>query len=126
MCAPHEDLDDVFFVVQFQSVLQPETVAERPRQKPAARCGANECKVLEREVHAPCRRAGIQHDVEPEIFHGGVEVFLDYAIQAVDLVDEQNVVLLQARQQPGKVACFFENRAARDVDVYAHFFGDDA
>ena len=124
--ATHENLDDIFFVVKFQAVLQAEAVAEGACQEPAARRGAHEREVLEREVHAPCRRAGVEHDVEPEIFHGGVEVFLDNAVQAVDFVDKEDVVFLQAREEAGEVARFFENGTARDVDVHAHLFGDDA
>ena len=82
--------------------------------------------MLEREVHAPCRRARVEHNVEPEIFHGGVEVFFDNAIQTVDFVDKENVVFLQAREEPGEVACLFEYGTARNVDVHTHFFCDDA
>ena len=82
--------------------------------------------MLEREIHSPCRRARVEHDIEPKIFHGGVEVFFDDAVQTVDFVDEQNVVFLQACEKPRKIACLFENGPARNVDVHAHFFRDDA
>ena len=81
--------------------------------------------MLERQVHAAGGGARIQHDVEPEIFHGGVEVFFHHAVQAVNFVDEKDVVLLQARKEPGQVARLLENGPARDVDVHAHLFCDN-
>ena len=105
--------------------MQAETVTEGAREEPASRGGAYKRKVLERQVHATCGGARIQHDVEPEIFHGGVEVFFHHAVQAVDFVDKEHVVFLQAREESGQVARFFEYGAARDVDVHAHLFCDN-
>ena len=90
----HQDALDVVVVVKLQSIMKPESVAQRARQQPASCCRAHQRKMLERQVHAPGRRSGIEHDVEPEVFHGGVEVLLDHAVQTVDFVDKQDIVFL--------------------------------
>ena len=82
--------------------------------------------MLERQVHAAGRRPGIQHDIEPKIFHSGVEVFFHHTVQTVNFVNKQDVVLLQACQKPRKVARLFENRTARNMDIHTHFLGDNS
>ena len=48
------------------------------------------------EPHAARVRALVDDDVEPEVLHRGVEVFLDGRREAVDFVDEENVAALRA------------------------------
>ncbi len=72
------------------------------------------------------RRALADHDVELEVLHRGVEDLLDGAGEAVDLVDEEHVALVELREDGGEVAGPFERGPRRDVEVHAHLGGDDA
>ena len=72
------------------------------------------------------RRALADHDVELEVLHRRVEDLLHRTRQAVDLVDEQHVAVLELGEDGGEVAGPFERRAGRDVQVHAHLGGDDA
>ena len=65
------------------------------------------------------------HDVDEEILHRTVQIFLDRRIETVDFVDEKHVARLQRGQQPGQVAGFFDRGAARTFEVGAAFVGDD-
>ncbi len=57
--------------------------------------------------------AGIDHDVNPVIFHGGIQVFFHYGTQAVYLIYEQHVFRFQVGEQPGEVARVFLSRGLR-------------
>ena len=46
-------------------------------------------------------------------------------VKAMDLVDEEDVARLEAGQDGGQVAGFFDNRPRGDPDVGAHLVGDD-
>ena len=65
------------------------------------------------------------HDVEGEIFQGGVEDLLDAPTQAVNLVDEQHIVLLEVREDRRHVARSLDGGARRDADVHPHLRRDD-
>ena len=64
------------------------------------------------------------HDVELEVFQRGVEDFLDDRAQPVDLVDEQDFVRLQVREQRGEIARALEHRSRRLLETHAEFVGD--
>jgi hypothetical protein len=66
-----------------------------------------------------------QDDVHPEILQGRVEDLLTGRVQAVDLVDEQDVAGLQVRQDGHEVTGPFDGRTGRDLDLDAHFVGQD-
>ena len=67
-----------------------------------------------------------EHDVELEVLHRRVEHLLDGAGEAVDLVDEEDVALVELGEDRGEVAGALERRARRDVQAHAHLGGDDA
>jgi hypothetical protein len=46
-------------------------------------------------------------------------------IEAMDLVDEQNVARLQTGENGGEIAWAFYHRAGRDLDACSHLIGDD-
>jgi hypothetical protein len=50
------------------------------------------------DPHRPGRRSLADHDVDREILHRRVENLLDDPVQAVDLVDEEDVAGLQVSQ----------------------------
>ena len=55
-----------------------------------------------------------------------IEHFLDRGIEAVDLVDEQDVAVLEVGQQGGKVARLGDHRAGRGAEADAHLAGENA
>lgn len=69
--------------------------------------------------------AGVDDDVEFVVLHGGVEVFLDGGVQAVDFVDEEDIAFLQAGENACEVACFFDLWAGCGVELGANGGGDD-
>ena len=112
--------------VKVQAVVQTETVTEWTGEKSGTGRGADERKMLERKVHRSCRGTGIEHNVQPEIFHCGVEIFFDYTAQAVNFVDKKNIVFTKACEKSGEIARFFKDGAACNVNPDSHFFGDDS
>ena len=56
----------------------------------------------------------------------GIEHFLDRRIEAVDLVDEQDVAVLKVGEQRREVARLGDNRARRGAESDAHLAGKDA
>ena len=57
---------------------------------------------LSRRLRA--RRPLADHHVEREVLHGRIEDLLDRVVEAVDLVDEQDVPLVEVGQDRGEVA----------------------
>ena len=70
-------------------------------------------------------RSAPEHDVEREVLHRRVEHLLHGARQAVDLVDEEHVVLLEVREDGGEVARALDGGAGGDAHGDAHLGGDD-
>ena len=67
----------------------------------------------------------VDDDVELEVLHRRVEVFLDGLLQTVDFVDEQHVACLEVGEQAGEVAGLLDGRAAGALEVRAHRLGED-
>ena len=112
-------------LVEVEPVRRPEPVAQRRRDPPGARRRADDRERLEAQPQAPRRRALADHHVEREVLHRRVEDLLDRAVEAVDLVDEQDVALLEAGEDRGEVARPLDRRAGRVADVHAELAGDD-
>jgi hypothetical protein len=93
--------------------------------RPAARGGADEREARDREPHAAGVGPLVDHDVEPEVLHRRVEVFLDGLRDAVDLVDEQDVALLEVGEQAGEVAGLLDDGAGGDAHVAAELVAED-
>ena len=64
------------------------------------------------------------HDIEREILERGIEHFLDHAVQAMNLVDEENVALFEVREDCRQVARSLDSRPARRADVCTELVGD--
>ena len=81
-----------------------------------------------RQVDADALGAGAlaDHDVQRVVFQRRVEHLFHLPGQAVDLVDEEHIALLQIGQQGGKVAGLLDGGAAGDANLDSHLVGDDA
>ena len=64
-------------------------------------------------------------DVDPEVLHRHVEHLLGRPRHPVDLVDEEDVAVVEARQDRGEVTGVGDRRAAREPQRRAHLRGDD-
>ncbi len=66
-----------------------------------------------RQVHLdrPRHRALADHDVEPEVLHRGIEDLLDRGREAVDLVDEEDVLRLEVREEAREIPGPRDHRA---------------
>src|SRR5665811_1448731 len=117
-------------VYKRQVVLEPlpdaEAVAQRCREQARARGGADERERLYLHADATRRRALSDHDVDLIVLHRRVEDLLDGGVEAVDLVDEENVALLEVGEQAGDVDLALERRPGRGVHADAELGGDDA
>ena len=67
----------------------------------------------------------VDHDIEAEILHRGIEIFLDGFGDAVDFVDEEDVAFFEARQQTSEVAGFFDDGAGGDANGFAEFVAEN-
>ena len=80
-----------------------------------------------RQVEPDAARARplADHDVQGKVLHGRVEHLFHDAAQAVDLVDEEDVALVQVGQDGRQVAGPLDGRPGGDLDAHAHLVGDD-
>ena len=90
----------------------PKRVSSGRGEQAAAGGGADEREARQVQPHAAGVRPLVDDDVELEVLHRRVEVFLDGLLEAVDFVDEQHVALLEVGQQAGEVAGLLDGRAA--------------
>ena len=112
--------------VKLQAQRDAEAVAQRRGQLARARRRADEREVRQIEADGVRARPLANDDVDGVVLHRGVQDLLHAAVQAVDLVDEQDVPLAQIRQKRRKVARLFNGGAGRDADVHSHFLGNNA
>ncbi len=120
-----EDRDEVARVVVVEARDEAEAVAQRPGDETGARGGTDEREAREVEADRARRRALADHDVELEVLHRGVEHLFDRPRQAVDLVDEQHVAVVEVGEDRGEVTGAFERGAARDAQRDVELGGDD-
>ena len=104
---------------------QAEPVAQRPRQHPRPRGGADEREALEREVHRPPADAAFRRVIDAEILQRGIQELLDDLGEPVHLVDEQHVAGVHLREHHHQVALACDRRPAREPDRRLHLVPDD-
>jgi len=74
--------------------------------------GANEGEARQVQPDAAGVRPLIDDDVQFEILHRRVKVFLDGFLQAMNFIDEKDVPFVEVGEQAGEVSGFFDGRAA--------------
>ena len=114
------DLLQLLDRVEIQPNGNSEAVAQRRRQQALPRRRADEREARQIDPHRPRRRAFADHQVERAVLHRRIEHFLDRRIEAVDLVDEQDVAVLEIGQQRGEVARLGDHRARGRAEADAH------
>jgi hypothetical protein len=123
--AAGDDLFQLLDGVELQAHGNAEAVAQRRLQQALPRRCAHQREGRQVDPHGACRGPLADDEVERAVLHRGVEHFLDHGIQAVDLVDEQDVALLQIGQQRGKVARLGDDRPGRGAKAHAQLARDD-
>ena len=123
---PVEDRGEVVGLVVVEAGDEPEAVAQRVGDHAAARRRADEREAGQVEADRLRRRALAEHDVEREVLHRRVEHLLDGAGQPVDLVDEEDVAVVEVREDRGDVPGALERGPARDPQADVELGGDDA
>ena len=119
------DLLELLDGVEIEPDRNPEPVAQRRRQQslPSGRADQREARQV--DPHRACRRALADHQVERAVLHRRIEHFLDRRIEAVDLVDEQDVAILEVGEQRGEVARLGDHRAGGGAEADAHLARQD-
>ena len=120
-----DDLLELLDGVEVEPDRNPEAVAQRRRQQPLAGGRADQGEAGQVDAHRARRRAFADHQVERAVLHRRVEHFLDRRREAVDLVDEQDVAVLEVGQQRGEVARLGDDRAGGGAEADAHLARDD-
>ena len=120
-----DDRGQLLVGVEVEPVGRPEPVTQRGAD--AARAGrrADDGERLEAEPQRSRRRALADHHVERVVLHRRVEDLLDRAVEAVDLVDEQDVALVERGEDRGEVAGALDGRTGRVADVDPELARDD-
>jgi hypothetical protein len=103
-----------------EPVDQPEARAQGRGDHARARGRADEREARQVEPYAARVRSLVDDDIEPEILHRGIEIFLDGLVEPVNFVDEQHVALLQRGEKAGEVARLLDHRAGGGDDGDAH------
>ncbi len=78
-----------------------ETVAQGGTEGAGAGGGANDSEAWQIEADGFGAGAFAEHDIEAEVFHGGVHDFFDGFGEAMDFVDEEDVAVGQVGEEAG-------------------------
>ena len=120
------DLLQLLDRVEIEPDRNSEAVAQRRRQQPLPRRRADQGEARQVDPHRARRRALADHQVERAVLHRRIEHFLDRGIEAVDLVDEQDVAVLEVGEQRGEVARLGDDRAGGGAEADAHLAREDS
>lgn len=104
-------MGEVACAVVVEAGLEGEAAAHWGGEEPGAGRGTNEGEGRNAEADAAGVGALVDHDVDAKVFHGGVEVFLDVLVDAVDFVDEEDVIFFQIGEEASKIGGFFNDGA---------------
>ena len=121
---PTDDFLQIRLRVEIEPMHDAEARPQRRRQQPGARRGADQRELLQRHLDRSRARALPDHDVELVVLHRRIQHFLDRRRHPVDLVDEQHLLLAQARQNRREIARPLEHRARRRPHGHAELVSD--
>ena len=111
--------------VEVQAHGNAEAVAQRRGEQARARGGADQRELGEVDLDRARRRPFADDEVELVVLHGGIEDFLDRRVEAVDLVDEEDVAVFQVGEQRGEVAGLGDDRAGGGAEADAQLARHD-
>ena len=111
--------------VEVEPQADAEAVAQRRGEQPGARRRADQRERLQVELDRARRRPLPDHDVDLVVLHRRVEDLLDDAVEAVDLVDEEDVAGLEVGEHRRQIARPLDHRAGGRADADPHLARDD-
>ena len=120
-----DDEGELFLLVVFEVAGEAEAVAQRGREEAGARRRPHHREGRQRKRDRRCTGPFADHDVHPEIFHRQVEHLLGRAGEAMDLVDEKDVVLLEGGKHGGQISGVLNRRAGGQAQRAVDLRGDD-
>src|SRR6185369_943503 len=94
-------------------------------QQARARGRADERERRKVERHRPRRGPLADDDVEAEVLERRIEDLFDRRVQAVDLVDEEDVARLERGEDRGEVAFALDRGPRNGADADAELLADD-
>lgn len=120
------DISQVVVRIELKAQKDSETGAERRGQQAGARGGGDEGEGL--DVHDVGARTGplADDDVELVVLEGGVELFFEDGLEAVDFVEEKHLALSDVGKDGGEVALNLQGGAGGLLEAYIQLVGDDA
>ena len=124
-CRTADDLGELLGGVHLQPAIDAEAVAKRRGQHTRLCRRADQRELGQRETNALRGRSLAYDKVEREVLHRGIEHLFYVAVEAVDLVDEQHVVLAQVCEDRRKIRRLFDRGARGDADLRVHLGRDD-
>ena len=120
-----DDGHEVLVGVEVEAVDGPEAIAQRAADPPGARRGPDDREGPQGQAERARRGPLADHHVEGVVLHRRVEDLLDRPVEAVDLVDEEDVALVERGQDGGQVPGPLDRGAGRVADVDPELAGDD-
>jgi hypothetical protein len=112
-------------LVEFEADRDAEAVAQRRGEQARAGGGADEGEFRQLDLHRAGGRAFADDEVELVVLHRRIEDLFHRRVEAVDLVDEQDVALLQIGKLRRQIAGLGDHRAGGRAEIDAEFAGDD-
>ena len=111
------DRDQVGGVVVVEAGDEAEAVAQWTGDEAGAGGGSNQREARQLEPDRARRGALADDDVELEVLHRGIEHLFDGSGQAMDLVDEEDVAVVEVGEDGGEVTGALERRPTRDAQA---------
>ena len=102
-----------------------ESASQRLSEQPRSRGRTNQREGLEPDGDDLGMHAAVDGEVDLEILHRGIDVFLDGGRHAVDLIDEEDVTFRHSRERPDEVTRLRKRRSTRGVEPRTHLRRND-
>ena len=124
-CRTADYLGELFGRIHLQPAIDAESVAKRRGQHTCLGRRAYQRELGQREAYALRGRALTDDKVERKVLHCRIQHLFDVAVEAVNLVDEQHVVLAEVGEDRRKVRRLFDCGTGGDADLRVHLGSDD-
>src|SRR5437773_5516974 len=124
-CRAADDLLELRLGVEVEAVNGAEAVAERAAEQTLARRGPDASEMRQRQRGRAGPHSLPQHRVETKLLERGVQRLFDHGVEAMDLVDEEDIARAQVQEDGSKRPLVVDRRAGADLDGDAELVGDD-
>ena len=118
-----DDIHQHLIIVVFKVAIYTKTRTQRSSQKSTTRSSTNQRKRLQLNLHRPCRRTFINHNINTIVLHCRVQILLHHRTQTMYLVNKQHIISLQRRKQTRQITRFIKHRTRRQLKPYTQFIG---